>query len=73
MATVIRSSLPAPFPMSEMAGVTSPMIMSGIRNWRKLLKMLLKVTKSRTTGFGKNKPKTMPSTIAMMILGSSPR
>lgn len=43
-----------------MAGVTRPRMIKGMRNWRKLLKILLKVAKTRTAGTGKKLPKRMP-------------
>ena len=58
--------------MSEIAGVTRPIMISGIRNWRKLLNMLLKVTKILTIDLGRKSPKTIPRMIAMMIRGRSP-
>ena len=45
-------------------------MMSGMRKVRKLLKMLLKVAKMRTTHSGKNCPKVIPSTMAMMMRGN---
>ena len=55
-----------------MAGVTSPKMMSGIKNDRKWLKILLKVTKHLTAHSGKNIPQATPRIMAMTMRGSSP-
>ncbi len=47
--TVTSSILPADLPMSAIAGVTRPRIISGIRNCRRLLNMALKVAAMRTS------------------------
>ena len=52
MAVVIPSHLPAPRPRSAIAGVTSPMMMSGIEKVRNWLKRSEKVAKTRPTDFG---------------------
>ena len=44
MAAVTSNNRPAPFPKSEMAGIISPMIMSGMAKVRKLPNSPLKVT-----------------------------
>ena len=56
-----------------MAGVTRPRIIKGMRNWRKLLKILLKVAKTRTAGTGKILPKKIPKIIAIIMRGNKPR
>ena len=69
---VTASHLPAPAPSSEMAGAMSPRMISGITKPRKLPNSPLTVTKTRVSQSGKKSPQTMPSTMAMMILGSRP-
>ena len=63
MPTVISSNLPAPLPISAMAGVTNPTIMRGIIKPRNCPKMLLKVINMRTHGsvsmFPSNTPRAM--------------
>ena len=56
MAAVTSNNRPAPFPKSEMAGIISPMIMSGMAKVRKLPNSPLKVTNIRATGTGRNCP-----------------
>lgn len=72
MATVASSSLPAPLPMSAMAGVTRPMIISGMTKLRNWLNTALKVTNTLTTGRLSTLPSAMPRAIAMITLGSRP-
>ena len=69
---VTRSSLPAPLPMSAMAGVTSPTIISGIRNPRNSLKSELNVTNMRTGISGVSMPRAIPRAMAIIILGNKP-
>ena len=68
---VNRSSLPALLPMSLMAGVIRPMIIRGIRNWRKWLKMLLNVANTLTAGNGSTSPNPIPRAMAMMMRASN--
>lgn len=49
-----KQLFPAPLPMSAMATVTSPTIMSGMEKLRNSLKIPLNVTNIRTSGAGKN-------------------
>ena len=72
MRAVMSNSLPAPLPISAIAGVTSPTMMSGMRNERKWLKMLLKVTNTLTAHSGKNVPHVTPRIMAMMTRGNRP-
>lgn len=72
MSAVITSSLPAPLPMSAIAGVTSPTMMSGIRKPRNSLKSALNVTNTRTGMSGDTMPNPIPRIMAMIILGSKP-
>lgn len=65
MAAVTSNSRPAPFPKSEMAGIISPMIMSGMAKVRKLPNSPLKVTNIRATGTGRNCPSAIPVAMAM--------
>ena len=65
-SVVATSILPAPLPMSAMAGVTRPTIIRGIIN------SPLNVTNKRTTTSGITNPVPIPSTIAMIIRGNSP-
>lgn len=65
MAAVTSNNRPAPFPKSEMAGIISPMIMSGMAKVRKLPNSPLKVTNIRATGTGRNCPSAIPVTMAM--------
>ena len=65
MTVVINRRRPAPFPISEMAGVTRPMIMSGMANVRKFANMALNVTNIFAMGNGMNSPKIIARTIAM--------
>ena len=47
MAAVTSNNRPAPFPKSEMAGIISPMIMSGMAKVRKMPNSTKKVKKIR--------------------------
>ena len=49
---VIPSHLPAPRPKSAMAGVTRPMMMSGMEKLRNWLNRSEKVAKTLPTGLG---------------------
>lgn len=71
-ATVMISILPALLPMSPIAVVTSPRMISGMMNPRNWLNMPLKVMNILTSHSGANVPVKMPETIAMHILPSSP-
>lgn len=71
-SVVATSILPAPLPMSAMAGVTRPTIIRGIINPRNWLNSPLNVTNKRTTTSGITNPVPIPSTIAMIIRGNSP-
>ena len=55
-----------------MAGVTSPTMSSGIRKPKKLPKMELNVTKTRTHGAVSTLPRTTPNTMAMRMRGNRP-
>ena len=71
-SAVTSNSLPAPLPISAMAGVTSPTMMSGIKNPRNSLNSALNVTNTRTGMSGETMPRQMPRIMATMILGSRP-
>ena len=58
--------------MSAMAGVTSPTIISGIRNPRNSLKSELNVTNMRTGISGVSMPRAIPRAMAIIILGNKP-
>ena len=62
---VMANSLPAPFPNSAIAGVTSPNIIKGMENDRKLPKRELNVTKIRAIPWGRNWPNKIPAPMAM--------
>ena len=68
MAAVVTSILPARFPSSAMAGLTNPMIISGIMKLRKWLNIELKVAKRRAIQSGDTKPMAIPSIMAIIIL-----
>ena len=72
MATVIRSIFPAVFPMSEMAGVTSPRMIRGMANPRNWLKIPLKVSMVLTIHGCAISPTPIPSAIAIRILPKRP-
>ena len=55
-----------------MPGATNPMMSSGMNMPRKLLKMELNVRNTRTAHPGKKNEQTMPSAMAIRILGRSP-
>ena len=71
-AAVIPSHLPAPRPSSEIAGVISATMISGMMKLRKFPNRPLNVTNARAAHTGKNNPQTMPRTMAMRMRGSSP-
>jgi hypothetical protein len=54
-----------------MAGVTSPTMMKGTMNERNWLNMALNVIKQRSIPTGIKLPNAMPSTMAMIMRGSS--
>lgn len=62
---VIANSLPAPFPSSAMAGVTSPNMIKGMENDRKLPNRELNVTKIRAIPWGRNWPNNIPAPMAI--------
>lgn len=72
MPAVIPSHLPAPRPSSEMAGVISATIISGMMKLRKPPNSPLNVTNTRATDAGRNRPNMMPRAIAIRIFGSRP-
>lgn len=63
-SVVINRRRPAPFPKSEIAGVTSPIMMSGMANVRKFANTALNVTNIFAIGNGMNCPKTIARMIA---------
>ena len=65
---VINNSFPAPLPRSPIAGVTSPNMIRGMENDRKLPNNELKVTKIRAIPPGKNWPNNTPAAIAITTL-----
>ena len=64
---VTTNMRPACEPMSAMAGVTNPKIISGMMNPKNSLKIPLKVTKIRTIASGRKLPKRMPRAMAIII------
>ena len=70
IAVMVRS-LPAPFPSSPIAGVTSPRMIKGMEKERKSPNMELKVAKSRPIHKGRNCPNNMPAAMAMIILANN--
>ena len=72
IATVIRSIFPAVFPMSDMAGVTSPRMIRGMANPRNWLKIPLKVSMVLTIHGWAISPTPIPSAIAIRILPKRP-
>ena len=63
---------PAPLPISAIAGVTSPMIIKGMRNWRKFPNIPLNVANTRIAPRGRTLPRMRPRAMAVNIRGSSP-
>ena len=72
IAAVTTSSLPAPRPTSPIAGVTSPIIMSGTTNPMNWLNTPLNVAKNRMTPIGITRPSSIPRMIATIMRGSNP-
>ena len=72
MATVVRSSFPALFPMSDMAGATRPNMIRGMANPRNWLNMPFIVRKILTAHAGAIMPAPIPSAIAIRIRPKSP-
>ena len=70
--TVIKSNLPAFVPKFAIPGTTKPIINNGITNPKKLPKILFMVTNTLVSTSGKNIPQTIPSTMAIKILGNNP-
>ena len=66
------SNFPAPFPRSAIPGATSPKIIRGITNDKKLEKIPVMVTKIFTAQIGKKSDVTMPAAIAIITFGSNP-
>ena len=73
MDTVQRSILPAPCPVSAIAGATSPTMISGTMNLMNWSKTAVKVFTPLTISEGTNPPIAMPRMIATAILGSRPK
>ena len=71
-ATVTSSSFPAPLPRSAIPGAMSPMMRTGMKSPRKLLKMLLNVRKNLTAQSGRNSEHKMPRAMAASTMGRSP-
>ena len=72
ISAVIARRTPAPRPMSAMAGVTRPIIIRGIRNWRKFPNIPLNVANTRIAPMGRKLPRISPRAMAVNIRGSSP-
>ena len=67
MATVMSKRRPAERPMSAIAGITNPRIISGIMNLSRLEKMPLKVVKMATNHVGSRRPSMTPAAMAITM------
>lgn len=72
MATVSRSIFSAPFPMSAIAVVTNPSMMSGMANPRNWLNIPLNVRNMRIVQSGEISPMPIPAIIAVIIFPNRP-
>ena len=72
MATVTISIFPAVFPMSEMAGATSPTMIRGMAKPRNWLNIPLNVMKGLTSQAGAMSPSPIPRAIAIRIYPRRP-
>ena len=73
VTTVMSNSRPAERPMSAIAGMTSPKIISGIMNLSRLENTPLKVVKMATAQVGSRRPSRTPAAMAISMRASSGR